>query len=438
MRPSAQLQATIELLDEITETGYPADRLMSQYFKQRRYIGSKDKAAISENLYTVLRNRLSFEFLLERADLSLNSRVLVALMAQLKGEDIYDLFDGDRYSPRRLTANQLEKFKNLDSNLDNASLHVKLNVPAWLADKLSEALGDRFEQEMFATNQRATTDIRVNTLKSTVDQVQHVLANSGHITSKTILSSLGLRFEDRVSLFGIDSFKEGWFEVQDEGSQLLAQLTGVKPGDRVVDFCAGAGGKTLALAAMMNNKGAIYACDVHDKRLNQATKRAKRAGVHNVRTHVLSSEKDKWVKQHAAKADVVLIDAPCTGTGTWRRNPDSRWNLTQENLDNLVALQQSILQSASRLVKSGGRLFYATCSLLKEENEEQINRFLKANTEFSYSELMIDKSIESNLDKVIYQHRGDAIAELRTMPALSGTDGFYVCALERVNVVESS
>lgn len=426
MRRAAQLQATIELLDEIFETRYPADRIMSQYFKQRRYIGSKDKAAISENLYTILRNRLSYEFLLERADLGKHSRVLVALLAKLDGDDIYDLFDGQRYSPRRLRQPQLEKFAAMDSSLEQAPLHVKLNVPEWIASKLENALGDRFETEMQATNQRASTDIRVNTLQSTVDQVSHVLSTVGYVADKTDLSPWGIRFDGRVALFGLDAFKQGWFEVQDEGSQLLALLTNAKAGDKVVDFCAGAGGKTLAMAAMMENKGTIYACDVHTKRLEQLGKRSKRAGVHNVRTHVLSSENDKWVKKHREVADRVLIDAPCTGTGTWRRSPDSRWNLTQESLDKLVELQQSILQSAQRLVKPGGQLFYATCSLLEEENEQQVERFLQNNPSFSAAKLNLPDRLAAHQERIQVNAN-----QVRTFPALTGTDGFFAAVLEK-------
>lgn len=427
MRPAAQLQATIELLDEIAETHYPADRIMAGYFKQRRYIGSKDKAAISENLYTVLRNRLSFEYILNSKDLGVHSRMLVALLLKMDDGDLYNTFNGEKYSPKRLRPGQLERFDELDLNvIGTAPLHVRLNVPEWVAPKLESALGDRFEAEMAATNQRAATDIRVNTLQSTVEQVEHALSSVGYVAHRTKLSPWGIRFESRVALFGLKAFKQGWFEIQDEGSQLLALLSDVKAGNKVVDFCAGAGGKTLALAAMMENKGSIYACDVHTKRLEQLSKRAKRAGVHNVRTHVLSSENDKWVKQHKGIADVVLIDAPCTGTGTWRRSPDSRWNLTQESLDNLVALQQSILQSAQRLVKPGGRLLYATCSLLEEENEQQVAKFLGENESFSAEDFELPPSMLDNSDQ--FQLKGH---QLRTFPAMTGTDGFFVASLRK-------
>ncbi|MFT5572767.1 MAG: 16S rRNA (cytosine967-C5)-methyltransferase [Cryomorphaceae bacterium] len=426
MKPAAQLQASIELLDELAAHRYPADRTMAQYFKQRRYIGSKDKAAISEYLYTVLRNRLSFEYLLDRADLGIHSRMLAALMKKIDGEDLREYFDGDKYCPVRLRPEQLEAFESLDTDLSTAPVHVRLNVPQWIAARLEAALGDRYEAEMQASNQRAQTDIRVNTLKCSVAQLSEALESSGHHFSPSSLSPWGVRFESRVALFGLDSFKQGWFEVQDEGSQLLALMSGVKAGHKVIDFCAGAGGKTLALAAMMDNKGVIYACDVHSKRLEQLSKRTKRAGAHNVRTHILSSENDKWVKQHKQIADVVLLDAPCTGTGTWRRSPDSRWNLTEENLSNLVELQQSIMQSAQRLVKPGGRLLYATCSLLEEENEQQVERFLVNNEQFEKADLVIPEKWNKQLEQVVINSN-----QLRTYPGLSGTDGFYVAALQR-------
>ena len=200
----------------------------------------------------------------------------------------------------------------------------------------------------------------------------------------------------------------------------------MKPSQKVVDFCAGAGGKILAMAAMMQNKGTIYACDVHSKRLEQLTKRTRRAGVHNVRTHVLSSENDKWVKKHQQVADVVLIDAPCSGTGTWRRSPDSRWNLTQSDLQNLIETQSSILRSAKRLVKPGGVLLYATCSLLKDENEKQVERFLSNHEDFK---LIPDYFNEFDFDSNLLDVNDSS---LRTYPGKTGTDGFFLAALQKV------
>ena len=338
-----------------------------------------------------------------------------------------DYFNNEKHSPRKLRDKDYAAFAEIDfSTLDSAPSYIQLNVPEWLSVKLQDSLGDRFEQEMQASNQRAKTDIRINTLKSTLKQVTHFLKQSGYQVEPSDITPWGLRFKERVSLFNHDTFKQGWFEIQDQGSQLLAQLTDVKAGDRVVDFCAGAGGKTLAMAAMMKNKGSIWACDVHSKRLQQTIKRAKRAGVYNCRTQHLKSENDKWVKHHSSKSDVVLIDAPCSGTGTWRRNPDSRWHLTEKALGELIDLQQSILTSSSRLVKPGGKLLYATCSLLKQENEDQIEWFLNGNSQFELSQLNIQEPLKNNLDCVLYNNH-----ELRTLPYLSDTDGFYVCALRR-------
>ena len=430
MQAPAQLQATIELLDEIEEHAYPADRTMAAYFKQRRYIGSKDKAVISEYFYTVLRNRLSFDYLLEQAGLSSNSRRRAAVMLKFQAQSIGDFFNGQGHGPKPLSESDTTALNSIDFNdLESAPSNVKLNVPKWLEDKFKQVLNERYEDEMVATNQQATTDIRVNTLQSTSKQVRHFLKQSQLEAKPSPLSPWGLRFDRRVALFGLQAFKEGWFEVQDEGSQLLALATKVKPGFKVVDFCAGAGGKTLAMAAMMQNKGTIYASDVHSKRLEQLSKRTKRAGVHNVRTHVLGSENDKWVKKHKAIADVVLIDAPCSGTGTWRRSPDSRWNLKPEDLENLAKIQTSILQSAKRLVKPSGVLLYATCSLLEEENEAQVAQFLENNAEFVPSENYFD---DLGLNDQLVELNNST---MRTYPGLSGTDGFFVAAMERLEEV---
>ena len=427
MRPAAQLQATIELLDLISTTKSPADRIMAKYFREHRYIGSKDKYAISEQYYGILRQQLSFEYLLQASDIGIGARTLAALLIRQQGLSIEDYFNSEKYSPKYLNLSLLTRLNNVEfESLNDAPEHIRLNVPEWLAAKLKTALGDEFANVMTAMNQRASTDVRINQLITNNQQAIDLFDKLGFDYTESILSPWGLCFSQRVALFGLKEFRQGWFEIQDQGSQLLALLTNVKAGDRVVDFCAGAGGKTLAMAAMMENKGVIHACDVHTKRLDNLAKRAKRAEVHNVRVHVLSSEKDKWVKQQQEKADVVLIDAPCTGTGTWRRSPDSRWNLQEENLTNLVELQQSILQSASRLVKKGGRLIYATCSLLKEENEQQIATFLANNSRFKAIDLVLPEPVKSNLDKVQYSGH-----ELRTFPSLSDSDGFYVCSLTK-------
>ncbi|MCH2189298.1 MAG: RsmB/NOP family class I SAM-dependent RNA methyltransferase [Gammaproteobacteria bacterium] len=426
MQAPAQIQAVIELLDEISDRAYPADRTMANYFKHRRYIGSKDKAVISEYFYLILRNKLCFGYLLNKVGIPPNSRRLGAVLLRHLGLRTDSYFNGQGHGPKPLSESDKKAIDLIDfADLSDAPLFVQLNVPEWLQERLQHSLGDMYESEMRASNEQATTDIRVNTLKSTVKQVSHFLKKVNLCPQKTPISPWGLRFDKRVALFGTQAFKDGWIEVQDEGSQLLALVSKVKPSQKVVDFCAGAGGKTLAMAAMMQNKGTIYACDVHSKRLAQLSKRTRRAGVHNVRTHVLSSENDKWVKKHQGAADVVLIDAPCSGTGTWRRSPDSRWNLTQADLENLLDTQYSILRSAQRLVKSGGVLLYATCSLLTDENEKQVERFLSNHEAFKampdyFSDLDFDQSL---LDV--------SASQLRTYPSKTGTDGFFLAALQK-------
>ena len=236
---------------------------------------------------------------------------------------------------------------------------------------------------------------------------------------------MGLRVEGRPPLATLKCFKDGLIEVQDEGSQLVGLLVDAKPGMRVVDFCAGAGGKTLAIAAQMRNKGKIFACDVLQGRVDRAAVRFTRAGIHNVERKGLSSERDPWVKRHAGTFDRVLIDAPCTGTGTWRRNPDAKWKLTRQDLAELTELQRRILDSACRLVKPGGRLIYATCSLLAEENEAQIAHFLSHHAEFKLLPLPY----------VWHDVIGGAPpaegAMLSLTPARNGTDGFFAAILER-------
>ncbi|GHA02500.1 rRNA cytosine-C5-methylase [Arenicella chitinivorans] len=427
MKPAAQIQATIELLDERDETQYPADRLMAGYFKQRRYIGSKDKAAISEHFYAVLRQRNALGYLLSSVSLPVDNRGLVAVLNHMQGQAVAALFNGDRYSPVPFSADILAKLASIDSAvLETAPQHVRLNYPEWLEPSLSASLGDRLDTEMLAMSDRASTDIRVNTLKASRDQLLANLTQQGLSATPTPLSPWGLRFDGRVALFNLQAFRDGWFEVQDEGSQLLAWLTQVQAGQTVVDFCAGAGGKSLAMAAMMGNKGALYACDVHSKRLGQLAKRKNRAGVHNIRTHVLSSEQDKWVKQHAGRADMVLVDAPCSGTGTWRRSPDSRWNLTPIDVDELVALQRSILTSAQRLVKPGGKLVYATCSLLNVENHDQAAWFAAEFTDFVAAPLPSPDSLGVAHESVIVNAN-----TFQTLPALSDTDAFFLSAFER-------
>ena len=260
---------------------------------------------------------------------------------------------------------------------------VACDLPDWLEPHLAALYGSRLEDEMAALNAPAPFDLRVNTLKADRDTARRALAAEHIHAEPTPWSPLGLRLKHRAPLAATAAFKDGLVEVQDEGSQLAALLADARPGMRVVDFCAGAGGKTLALAAQMQNRGKLVACDVAAWRLERAGTRLRRAGISNVERRPLSSERDPWVKHHAKSFDRVFVDAPCLGIGSWRRNPDGKWRATPQDLAELVPRQRDILASAARLVKPGGRLVYATCSLLREENEAQAEAFLAAHPDFA-------------------------------------------------------
>jgi 16S rRNA (cytosine967-C5)-methyltransferase len=436
MTPGARIQASIELLDSIlyswqSEKRIPADKLIDNYFRARRFIGSKDRAGIGELVYWCLRNKALLEWWLKdalEADIHARAMVLTALMLRkdYDAASISLLTQDSQYSLPSLTALERTRCERLSKeNLVHPDMpdHARLNYPQWLTPILKESLGKDFEPALQALAQQAPTDLRVNTLKTTREELQKHLQEEGFDTTPTPLSKIGLRLARRMPIFTSKYFKEGHFEVQDEGSQLVSLLVDAKPGQKVIDFCAGAGGKTLGIAAAMENKGRILAWDNSEKRLAQIVLRLRRAGVHNVQTHVLASEHDAFIKRHKASADRVLVDAPCSGSGTWRRNPDLKWRFTQKDMDEMLALQQSILQSAARLVKPGGRLIYATCSLFKEENDRQVDQLLRNINDFRVV------SAEKIWDKL----SGDEglASYLWVTPHNDGVDGFFAAALER-------
>lgn len=433
MIPAARLLAVIELLDHIAATSRPADGVASHYFAPRRYIGSKDRKDIAERVWGILRRHARLTWWLERAGhAERDGRAFLladlAISDNARPEDLAKLFLGGDRLPIPLSAAE----RGLVGQLSGGRLFhhempawVKGEYPAWVGERMAAAYGGRAGAELAAMREEAPLDLRVNTLKATREQAVAALADSDIEAVPTAMSPIGLRLGARVALMSVPAFREGLVEVQDEGSQLVALLTDARPGAGIVDFCAGAGGKTLALAAAMNNTGRLLACDVSQGRVDRAQERLRRAGVHNVRRQVLRDEDDPWVKRHAGSFARVLVDAPCSGTGTWRRNPDAKWRLAPERLDELKDLQGRVLASASRLVASGGRLIYATCSLLPEENEEQVQAFLAANPDFAPLPVATVWA-----DTVGGPCPADG-TWLRLTPAGNGTDGFFVAILER-------
>lgn len=437
MTPGARIQAAIELLEQIfstwqAEKRFPADKLLEQYFKGHRYIGSKDRGAVAELVYWVLRHKAALQWWLEKYSHPLSARLLVLaaliLRRDYNPQTIASLTKDSIYSPDALSDDEQKLVHTLTrNNISHPDMpdHIRLNYPEWLDKNLRDSFGDKLEDAMRGMAEQAPTDLRVNTLKTHREKLLGQLQAEGFDCSPTPLSPIGIRLTKRAPIFTSRFFKEGHFEVQDEGSQAVALLVDAKPSHRVIDFCAGAGGKTLAIAATMENKGRILAWDTSEKRLGQIHQRLKRAGVHNVQTHVLESEHDAFIKRHKTTADRVLIDVPCSGSGTWRRNPDLKWRFTEKDLEEVCTVQQNILQSASRLVKVGGRLIYATCSIFKDENDRQIENFLKSNNHFKLvcAQKIWDK--DSSAD-------GDVVSYFCVNPHEDGVDGFFAAILERL------
>ena len=435
MTPGAQVAAAIDILAEIETGQRPADDAAADYFRRRRYIGAKDRARIAGHVYTVLRHRSALDWWIMRArpgvvEAVARSRVLAGLVLAegWRAEAVAACCDGDRFRPAKLSAAEALL---IDGLVDRTLHHPQMpramanDLPEWLEPYLERVFGKGLEREMAALNAPAPIDLRVNLLKADRETARRALAAEGVRAEPTPWSPVGLRLAERVPLSGLAAFKDGLFDVQDEGSQIAALLAGARPGMRVVDFCAGAGGKTLALAAGMANRGKLVACDVSVRRLERAARRLRRAGVTNVERRAIASERDKWVKRHAGGFDRVFVDVPCLGTGTWRRNPDAKWRSRPEDLAELVERQQQILRSAARLVRPGGRLVYATCSLLREEDEAQAEAFLAEAPDFSL--VPAARAWEETIGGT--SPGGEDYLFLT--PARHGTDGFFVAVFER-------
>ncbi|MGE0259198.1 MAG: RsmB/NOP family class I SAM-dependent RNA methyltransferase [Alphaproteobacteria bacterium] len=463
MTPGARLAAAIDILSAIDQGERPADDIAAEYFRRRRYIGAKDRVQVATHVYAVLRHRAVIDWWIARISgpregrdpfvvrpghgsmgprlrgepaasegptAHTRSRIIGALLLIDKWtpDDITASFDGGRFRPAALTPAETRLVRGLAGRtLTHPEMPraVACDLPDWLEPYLASVYGRRLEDEMAALNAPAPLDLRVNSLKADRDTARRALAAEHIHAEPTPWSSLGLRLRHRAPLAATAAFRDGLIEVQDEASQLAAMLADARPGMRVVDFCAGAGGKTLALAARMRNRGKLVACDVASWRLDRAGQRLRRAGISNVERRVLASERDPWVKHHAKSFDRVFVDAPCLGIGSWRRNPDGKWRTTPQDLAELVPRQRDILASAARLVKPGGRLVYATCSLLREENEAQAAAFLDVHSDFSlYPAARAWAETIGGQSPAGEDH-------FRLTPARHGTDGFFVAIFER-------
>ncbi len=431
--PQLHIQQSAELLDAILGGRLPADVQMDRYFRAHRNMGARDRGMVAETVYGVLRQRRVLAYIAGDSATTVDLVAAYLLTQGYSGRALLDagfagesatapsLACGPRLSPGGDVAVLVERARTLDVRA--LPFAVRASLPDWLAEKLLAQFGaEEAEQLAAALNRPAPVDLRVNTLKIRREELRERLAREGFETVPTPYSPVGLRRTTREPLFHTAAFKEGLFEIQDEGSQLLSLLLEPRRHEMVVDFCAGAGGKTLHLGALMANSGTLYAFDTVAKRLEKLKPRLKRSGLQNVRTIAIAHEHDERVRRLHGKIDRVLIDAPCSGTGTLRRNPDIKWRAI--DLAELTATQARILQAASRLLKVGGRLVYATCSLLREENDAVVDAFRAAHPQFEpvpVAEVLARRSIPLSM----------ADAALRLAPHRHGTDGFFAAVLER-------
>ena len=428
MHPKALLDACADLVRLVLQFEHPADAVVSRYFREHRAFGPRERATLAETAFAVLRKKLLFEQL-ARSGSGAKERKLAIL----------GFFGPCDFLAAALNDTEKQWLATCDAIPADALMAPhRHNLPEWMAQALQAQLGEDFWDLAEHLQQPGTLDLRVNMLQTKRSDIQKELAQAGIASEPTPYSPWGLRLQGKPALQKTDAFTRGAIEVQDEGSQLLALLVDAHRGEMVVDFCAGAGGKTLALGAAMRSTGRLYAFDVSGHRLDALKPRMARSGLSNVHPAAIAHERDDRVKRLAGKIDRVLVDAPCSGLGTLRRNPDLKWRQKPQAVQELTEKQQAILQSASRMVKSGGRLVYATCSMLPEENELIAQAFSAANTEFV--PLNVAQELERlkvpgaaslcspilSGDVPTGEHAGGIF--LRLWPHRHATDGFFAAA----------
>lgn len=435
MTPGARIASAIEVLNKIERNNAPTEDIISSYVRGRRYIGSKDRKAIINLIFKVIRSKSRLDWLIGEAP-NPRYRVLASLLLIDRASipEINSCFSGTAYSPSKLTKDEQKLIKVLNSKTfinENYPLHIEVETPEWLTEILLNQWGENFKYEMSGLNAPAYIDLRVNTLKCDCTKAIEVLKKDKIYTNPTNLSPIGLRVVERANLKSTTAFKAGFIEIQDEASQLISALVDTKANIKTIDLCAGGGGKTLALAAIMKDGGPLIACDTDFKRLKNIKPRIKRAGVSNVTIHHITNETDNFYDTHKNSAERVLADVPCSGSGSWRRTPMQKWQLTRERLNNYIEVQKRILLQASDLLVNGGRLIYSTCSVLPEENVHQITWFLQERPNFKVLpvQLIWAKIFETDLPQNTVEPSG----YLSLTPKRHNTDGFFCAILEKYN-----
>lgn len=394
--------ATIDSLNLIFNEGKQADKVLKHTLKLDKRWGSRDRSFIAETTYDIVRWKRLYAEIAEVKEPFDRSNLfrMFAVWATLKGIKIPEWKQFEDTPTRRIKGrfDELSKIRK-----------YRESIPDWLDELGEKELGKKWDKEIAALNQLADVVLRVNTLKTTVEKLQHELTDLDIATETIPGHPDALKLRERTNVFTTDAFQNGLFEVQDASSQRVAQMLDAKPGMRIIDACAGAGGKSLHIATMMENKGQVIAMDIYGNKLNELKRRARRNDIFNIETRMIDST--KVIKKLIEKADKVLIDAPCSGLGVLKRNPDAKWKLQPEFMDSIRETQKELLDSYSRMVKPGGELVYATCSILPSENQNQIQEFLKREAGKDFS--MVKEEI--------------------ILPSKSGFDGFYISLLQRKN-----
>lgn len=411
MTPAGQMASVIELIGQINKQPQkPSDAIMQSYFRNRRYIGSSDRRIIGNTVYSILRHYLGLKNALAVSSERLIVLAYYLLEKKTSHEELAKLL-GNSYGPEPLSENEILLLSELKT-------YDPYAIPKWLEAEIKDT------ELIKSLHEQAPFDVRVNSLKNTRDVVLNEMALEGFNADPTPLSPVGIRFGKRQPLNTHKFWQDGTLEVQDEASQIVGLLCAAKSGMQVLDYCAGAGGKSLSIAANMQNKGNLILSDIHPHRLQRAKERLLRAGITNYQLKDINKDHN-WFKRQHNRFDLVIVDAPCTGTGTLRRNPDLKNRLQPSDLEELCDLQRKILEQAQKFVKSGGRLVYATCSILSAENEQQAQWFLSKYTSF---ELI---SIANVWSQVIEDSCPFTNGTAQFLPHIHGTDGFFISIFKR-------
>jgi 16S rRNA (cytosine967-C5)-methyltransferase len=436
MRDGARIAAAIEILDTLTRQHQPVKDAVKDWGRAHRFAGSGDRAWIGGLVLDAMRHKSSTGHAMQDDSARAMALGTVGRVWGLSADEIDALFDGDDHAPEPLTETERE---GLARDITDAPLFIRGDVPEWLEESLVRAFGEAAAEEGRLLSSRAPVDLRVNLGKIDFDRGYKEVSSKLKSATPSDLTRVGVRIPQRdpraksAAAESIPAYGKGWVEVQDIGSQLAALASGAREGQQILDYCAGAGGKTLALSALLNNTGQVHAWDLDWRRLRAIWPRLKRAGTRNVQVH--DGKENEVLDGFVDSMDVVFCDAPCTGTGTWRRRPDAKWRLKPAALEKRMAEQDIVLERAQRYVKPGGRLVYVTCSVLPEENEDRVTAFLDGNDAFKPVPALavlskthgLAEGAEEKLEACVGAH-----GALQLSPGRTDTDGFYICVMERV------